>query len=181
MSATKLHYINMEHNQAFIDGQNLYMGTSGAEQPWRLDLKRFRVHLQQKYHVDEAYYFLGVYDPDQQALYDDLQRYGYILRFREHVPQMAAHKKGNVDTDIVFLIMYKIYKNEMGDGVVLVSGDGDYKRMVSFLISEGRFRKLIAPARKKLSSLYRKIDSKYIDVLDTADKKKILSYKERKK
>lgn len=113
-----------EHNQAFIDGQNLYMGTTGASESWKLDLRRFRVHLKQKYRVDEAYYFLGAYDPDEQALYDDLQRYGYILRFREHTPKMTAHKKGNVDTDIVFLIMYKIYKKEIADGVVLVAGVG---------------------------------------------------------
>lgn len=173
--------IMTEHNQAFIDGQNLYMGTNGAEKPWKLDLKRFRVHLKQKYQVDEAYYFLGVYDPDEQALYDDLQKYGYILRFREHTPKMTAHKKGNVDTDIVYLIMYKMYKKEKMDGVVLVSGDGDYKRMVSFLISEGKFKKLIAPARGRMSSLYRKIDSKYIDVLSTPDKIKLLEYKKSKK
>lgn len=165
------------NNQAFIDGQNLYLGTSKCDEPWTLDLKRFRKHLEQKYGVKEAYYFFGAYDSEQQDLYDFIQRCGYILRFREHIPQMTGHKKGNVDTDIVFLIMYKLYMKEDFDKVVLVSGDGDYKRLVSFLIRENRFAKLIAPDRKRLSSLYRKIDSCLIDVLGSSDKRKLLEYK----
>ena len=176
---TPIMSIMKERNQAFIDGQNLYMGTMNANDPWKLDLKRFRVHLAQKYNVDEAYYFLGVYDPEEQSLYDDLQRYGYILRFREHIPQMTAHKKGNVDTDIVFLIMRKLYQGEIQDGIVLVSGDGDYKTLVTFMIEEGKFKKLIAPSRQRMSSLYKKIDSSFIDILGTRDKRALLEYKSK--
>ena len=47
-------------NLAFIDGQNLYMGTAKRKKdPWQIDLARFRVYLKEKYDVDEAYYFLG--------------------------------------------------------------------------------------------------------------------------
>ena len=49
-------------NIAFIDGQNLYMGTAKREvDPWRIDLQRFRVYLEQKYHVVKAYYFWGMF------------------------------------------------------------------------------------------------------------------------
>ena len=93
---------------------------------------------------------------------------------------MSGKKKGNVDTDIVFLIMSKLYKKEKFDKVVLVSGDVDYKRMVSFLIDEKRFSKLITPCRKQMSSLYKKIDSAFIDALDAKDKKSLLAYKKKK-
>jgi uncharacterized LabA/DUF88 family protein len=166
-------------NQAFIDAQNLYYGTTHATKPWKIDLARFRIHLEQKYNVSEAYYFFGAYDPDQQGLYDFIQRCGYILRFREHTPVMTGKKKGNVDTDIVFLIMSKLYKKEDFDKVILVSGDGDYKRMVSFLIEEGRFAKLLVPGRRQMSSLYTKIDSTFVDALDAKDKKALLEYKKR--
>ena len=47
-------------NFAFIDGQNLHMGTAKREvNPWKIDLLRFRVYLEQKYNVQKAYYFLG--------------------------------------------------------------------------------------------------------------------------
>ena len=42
------------HNNAFIDGQNLYRGLD-----WDLDYARFRVYLRDKYHIEEAYYFIG--------------------------------------------------------------------------------------------------------------------------
>jgi hypothetical protein len=46
-------------NLAFIDGQNLHMGTAKKEiNPWKIDLARFRVYLTKKYVVDKAYYFL---------------------------------------------------------------------------------------------------------------------------
>lgn len=168
-------------NQAFIDAQNLYLGTTQSATPWKIDLARFRVHLEQKYKVTEAYYFLGAFDPEQQNLYNLIQKSGFLLRFREHTPVMSGKKKGNVDTDIVFIIMQKLYAKEKFDKVILVSGDGDYKRMVSFLIEEKRFVKLIVPSRKQMSSLYKTIDSSFIDALDSKDKKTLLRYKKKSK
>ncbi len=40
------------------------------------------------------------------------QQYGYIVIFREHSDSSVSHKKGNVDTDIVFTIMKKIAEKE---------------------------------------------------------------------
>ena len=64
--------------------------------------------------------------------------------------------KGNVDTDIVFTVMKSLVEKEKFDKVVLVSGDGDYWRMVDYLIQKGKFEKLLAPSRKNLSSLYKR-------------------------
>ena len=41
-----------ENNLAFIDGQNLHMGTTTGNTPWKVDLYKFRVYLEKKY-VDE--------------------------------------------------------------------------------------------------------------------------------
>jgi uncharacterized LabA/DUF88 family protein len=82
---------------------------------------------------------------------------------------MIGKKKGNVDADIIFSIMKKIYQNEEFDRVVLVSGDGDYKRMVDFLIEEKKFRKVLFPNKKFASSLYKKLGSEFFDYLDKED------------
>lgn len=121
----------------------------------RHDLKRFRVYLSQKYNVNEAYYFIGAYDPKNQDLYSALQKFGYIVIFREHAESALSKKKGNADTDIVFTIMKSLAEKEKFDKVVLVSGDGDYWRMVDYLIQKDKFKKLLAPSRKNLSSLYK--------------------------
>ncbi len=132
-----------EQNLAFIDGQNLFLGTTKSQKSWRVDLKKFRVFLRDKYHIERAYYFLGCVDDRNQALYDEIQEAGFVLKFREHNTAMLGKKKGNVDTDIVFDIMKRLYKKESFDKIVLVSGDGDYKKMVDFLIVEERFAECI--------------------------------------
>ena len=158
-----------KNNYAFIDGQNLYMSTLSARAPWRVDLERLRVYLKQKYNVEKAYYFLGFVQEENQDLYNEIQEAGFILQFREHSSSMLGKKKGNVDTDIVFHIMKKLYHKEEFGNVVLVSGDGDYKLLVEFLIEEKRFEKILFPDGVRASSLYKKITRRYFDDLGKTD------------
>lgn len=162
-------------NQAFIDGQNVYLATTTAEDAWKIDLQRFRVYLKEKYQVERAYYFIGAADENHQDLYKMIQEAGFVLMFRKHSLEMTGHKKGNVDTDIVFEIMRKLADQEDFDKVVLISGDGDYFKMVDYLINKNRLEKLLAPSYRSMSSLYKQyIDRAYYDFLDaTGTKKKI--------
>lgn len=164
-------------NQAFVDGQNLYMDVT--EKGWKIDLFKFRVYLRDQYGVKDAYYFLGVFDEDNKKLYDFIQRAGFILVFREHKKDMAGRKKGNVDTDIVFTIMAKIAEREKFDRVILISGDGDYYKMVDYLIKKRRFGKLLSPNRHSTSSLYRAFTPRYVDFLDKMGVKKKIEYKKK--
>ncbi|MFC1615005.1 NYN domain-containing protein [Patescibacteria group bacterium] len=161
-----------ENNIAFIDGQNLYLGTTKSEKSWKVDLNRFRTYLSKKYDVEKAYYFLGCVNEEFQDLYDEIQEAGFILKFREHNTVMLGKKKGNVDSDIIFNIMKKIYKKEDFDKVVLVSGDGDYLKLVRFLIEENKFKKILFPSQKNSSSLYRMIAIKYRTNLSDKDVKR---------
>lgn len=156
---------NMENNLAFVDGQNLYMGTNSENPPWMVDLIKFRNYLSRKYSVQKAYYFLGFVDESNQELYDNIQEAGFILKFREHSSVMMSKKKGNVDTDIVFDILKRMYKKELFDKIVLVTGDGDYKMLVDFLIEEDKFEKILFPNKQFASSLYKKITRVYFDYL----------------
>jgi uncharacterized LabA/DUF88 family protein len=106
---------------------------------------------------------------EYQELYEEIQNAGFVLTFRNHNPAMISTKKGNVDSDIIFHIMKKLYKKENFDKVVLVSGDGDYKQLVDFLIEENRFEKILFPDRKRASSLYKRIGAKYFDSVDNPD------------
>ncbi len=154
-----------EKNLAFIDGQNLYRGTTETDPKWKVDLFEFRKYLSKKYNVEKAYYFLGFLDEDNQNLYDEIQESGFIIKFREHNSAMIGKKKGNVDSDIIFDIMRRIYQKESFDKIVLVSGDGDYKMLVDFLIMEERLKKILFPNKNFASSLYKKITRVYFDYL----------------
>lgn len=164
----------MENNYAFIDGQNLHLGTK--ECGWYVDHKKFRTYLADKYKVTEAYYFLGFISEQEQDLYDKLQKAGFILFFREHSSAMKGKKKGNVDSDIVFSIMKKLADGEDFGKVIIVSGDGDYIKLVDYLIKREKFKKMLFPNRKFASSLYNKYGSEFYDYLEDVDVKGKISY-----
>jgi uncharacterized LabA/DUF88 family protein len=157
----------MATNYAFIDAQNLYMATAKREDhPWRIDLARLRVYLRDKYQVSKAFYFLGYVQDKHESIYEDIQNAGFILVFREHNPAMIGKKKGNVDSDIIFSIMKRLYQKELFDQVVLVSGDGDYKKLVDFLIEEKKLKKILFPDKRRASSLYKKLGSEFYDYME---------------
>lgn len=148
------------------------MGTAKRDKdPWKINLGRFRIYLEQKYGITKAYYFLGYIQEERRDLYEEIQASGFVLIFREHNTAMLGKKKGNVDSDIIFSVMKKLYKKEDFQRVFLVSGDGDYKMLVDFLIEEGRFGKVLFPNRQFASSLYKKLGSEYFDYLESVREK----------
>jgi uncharacterized LabA/DUF88 family protein len=173
---------NIPNNIAYIDGQNLFMGTTKSEPSWHIDLSRFRVYLKNKYGIEKAYYHLGYINDGEvyQNLYESIQSAGFVLVFREHNSAMMGAKKGNVDSDIIFSAMKRLYKKEDFDKILLVSGDGDYKSLVSFLISERRFCKLLFPNKKYASSLYKQLEPAYFDYLDSPGIKNKIEHKKRR-
>lgn len=151
------------------------MATRNAKEPWDVDMKRFRVYLKEKYHVDKAYLFMGVYQEEQSELYTLFQDFGYILVFRVHENTLKTIKKGNVDTDLVFQCMKDFASAECMDKVILVSGDGDYFRMIKYLNSESKLEKVLLPSHKNASSLYKGLSrEKYQYLDDEGIKRKIM-------
>lgn len=159
-------------NQAFIDGQNLFLGTTTSSNPWKIDLYRFREYLRKKYNVTKAYYFLGCIDANHQDLYDLIQDAGFIIVFREHNGNAISHKKGNVDTDIVFTMMRNFHENADINQFFLVSGDGDYYKTIKYLQNQEKLGKVLFPAQYKASSLYRQLGNSYYAYLDNPGTRK---------
>lgn len=174
-------------NIAFVDAQNLHYGTTKCDicaialskelktmkrsdctcgLAWEVDLTKFRIYLKDNYNVSEAYYILGYVHNENDELYKDIQKAGFIVLFKEHSQYAKSHKKGNVDTDIVFEIMKNLVDNKEFDKIVLVSGDGDYMKLIRYLISKDRFRKILHPNKKFASSLYKKLGSECFDYLE---------------
>jgi len=158
-----------EKNLAFIDGQNLYRGTTEGDPKWKVDLFKFRIYLSKKYKSEKAYYFLGFLNEKYQYLYDRIQEAGFVLKFREHNSMMEGKKKGNVDTNIIFNVMEKMCEQKDFDKVIIVAGDGDYKILVDFLIKKEKFKKILFPSKESASSLYKELGSEYFDYLDKED------------
>ena len=154
------------NNYAYIDNQNLYMATKFADEPWLIDMKRFRVYLSEKYHVSKAYLFMGAHNPDYEKRYTRYRNFGYELVFRLHSSGSLGQKKGNIDTDLIFLCMRDVYEDKTLDKVLIVSRDGDYFRMVEHLCESGRLAKVLLPSHKNASSLYKALADEYRVYLD---------------
>ena len=75
-----------------------------------------------------------------------------------------GHKKGNVDTDIVFYMMKDCYESDAG--AVLVSGDGDFCRTVEHVRDRGKLVKVLLPTHRNASSLYKRLGDEYRVYLD---------------
>ncbi len=169
----------MQSNYAFIDGQNLHLWTAKAElDPWIIDLVRFKVYLKDKYNISRIYYFLGYVQDDNIKLYTRLQELGYIVIFKHQIYEMKSTKKWNIDSDLVFHVLTKIIdEGEEFGKILLVSGDGDFKILVDYLIGKDRFLKILLPNKRFASSLYRELPIQYRDFIVNARVK--LEYKKR--
>ena len=64
--------------------------------------------------------------------------------------------------------MKKLVQKESFGKIILVSGDGDYKKLVDFLVKKDKFEKILFPNSEFASSLYKKLGSEFYDDLDNA-------------
>lgn len=154
-----------ESNLCFIDGQNLHIGTKLEKDSWNINLSKLRKYLFKKYQVKSAYYYLGYSNELNNNLYNQLRNCNFLLIFKEHTYSMYSKKKGNVDSDIIFDTMKKICEKENFNKIILISGDGDYIKLVDYLIEKDRFKKILFPNKKYASSLYKKLTGKHFDYL----------------
>ncbi len=144
------------NNYAFIDSQNLNLAI--RDQGWSLDFERFRRYLADKYGVAKAFLFIG-YLATNEALYTNLQKYGYLLIFKPTLKTGGGRIKGNVDAELVLHAMIE-YPNY--DRAVIVSGDGDFHCLIKHLKGKGKLEKLIIPNRQKYSSLLREFIGEHV-------------------
>ena len=137
---------------AYIDGANLHKGIE--ELGWRLDYKKFRVYLQEKYAVKKAYIFLGFVNSNAN-LYRDLQNWGYTIVFKPTIPDGKGKVKGNCDAELVLQAISDMYER-LYDRAILITGDGDFACLVNFLNDRQRLEIVLSPSHKKASVLLRK-------------------------
>ena len=154
-----------ENNYAFIDSQNVNLGIQ--ELGWKLDFRKFRIYLKEKYAIKKAYLFIG-YLPENQNLYRSLQEFGYLLIFKPIMRNSDGEVKGNVDAELVLQTMIDYGKYEKA---VIISNDGDFYCLVNYLYEKDKLERVISPNFRKCSALLKKAAREKIDFLDYQQKK----------
>ncbi|MDR2063989.1 MAG: NYN domain-containing protein [Candidatus Nomurabacteria bacterium] len=172
---------------AFIDSQNLNLGIShdvisqrgrhiyeGKKLNWR----RFRHYLREKFGVSKAYIFIGMM-PGNNKLYEHLQTCGFTLIFKEVVEFVnkkgETEVKGNVDTDLVLWAAAREFANF--DQAIFASGDGDFLSLYQFMEEKGKLLKILVPNRFRYSKLLKSHFHDYL--VFVSDKVNLLQPKQK--
>lgn len=176
----------LERVYAFIDSQNLNVSTQKFG--WKMDWKKFRQFLGDKYGVTKAYMFIG-YIPENEQLYEQMHDAGYAVVLKptfdmtkprpEESENLEANEekkpvKGNIDAELVLWAMKEMSNY---DKAIIVSGDGDFYCLVEYLESKKRLKYLLAP-NAHYSQLYNRYEE-YIVRLD--QHRRELAYYDRRK
>lgn len=159
------------NNYAYIDSQNLNLGVQKLG--WKLDYKKFRIYLREKYSVNLAYLFIG-FVPLNQSLYSKLQEAGFIVRFKPTIPDEHGNIKGNVDADLVLRAILEM--NEY-DKAIIVSSDGDFYSLVQHLYEADKLLVVLSPDYGNCSQLLKKSAKEKIQFINNLRNK--LEYKRK--
>jgi len=176
-------------NYAFIDSQNLNLGTQRVG--WKLDWRKFRQYLKEKHNVSHAYMFIG-YMSDNESLYEYMHELGFLVVLKPTV-DISQHDekgeplidkatgekekptiKGNVEAE---LVLYAMKEMTNYNKAIIVSGDGDFFSLAEYLEEQGKLAHIMAP-NWQYSSLLKVFDEKIIR-LDQM--RRDLAYHDRKK
>ena len=162
-NTTENNKLQADNNYAFIDAHNLYM--SSQHWGWKLDYSKLRDLLRENYGVTVAYLFMG-YRSENNEVYIDLQKKGYILIFKDTV-QKEEEIKGNCDVDLVLHAMID-YNNY--DRAVIVTGDGDFASLIRYLYQNDKLEILLVPNQSSFSNFLKRTSKEklgYLNLLRT--------------
>ncbi|HET9173716.1 MAG TPA: NYN domain-containing protein [Candidatus Saccharimonadales bacterium] len=177
-------------NYAFIDSQNLNLGTQ--KMGWKMDWRKFRQFLRDTYGVTHAYMFIG-YMAENEQLYEHMHELGYLIVLKPTIdmkvlPEAESEAtenhdaakvekekptvKGNIDADLVLHAMKELPNYNKA---IIVSGDGDFFGLIEYLVAQNKLLHIMTP-NWQYSSLLKQFEE-YIVRLDV--RKNELRYHDR--
>lgn len=158
-----------QNNYAFIDSQNLNLAIRSLG--WKLDYRRFRTYLLEKYSVTKAFLFIG-YVEGNNDLYVALQDAGFLCIFKPTLTYKDGTTKGNCDAELVLHAMIELSNY---DRAILVTGDGDFYCLVKYWIEKNKLERILIPNLFKYSALLKRFGKKQLSFMN--DLKGKLEYK----
>ncbi len=164
---------------AFIDSQNLNLGIQRAG--WKMDWRKFREFLRNRYNVTKAYMFVG-YVAEYEDLYNQLHEAGYLVVLKPTVEmsqnsddgESRPQVKGNIDAELVLYAMKEMPNYQKA---IIVSGDGDFYCLAEYLAEKDRLLHIMTP-NWRYSTLLKPFEQ-YIIRLD--QRRKELEHKDYRK
>lgn len=136
-----------KNNYAFIDSQNVYLGTKKLD--WSLDYYKFRRYLAEKYQISKAFIFIG-FIKKNQPLYSYLKKCGFLLIYKPVQSLPNRQIKGNMDAELVLQTMVEMHNFNQA---LIATSDGDFYCLIKYLRSRNKLLSVLSPSKKYCSRL----------------------------
>lgn len=157
---------------AFIDASNIIYGARA--EGWFIDQKKLFRYLKDKYSISKAFFYYGKdsKSPKKESFLKKLKQFGYTLRVKE-VKRFGTRTKANCDVDLTMDILLKI--KEYNQAIVL-TGDGDFAPLLTYLISQRKKIVIISSPKRTAKEIRIIAGDKHVDF---GSLKYLIEYKKR--
>lgn len=159
---------------AFIDASNIIYGARA--EGWLIDLNKLLGYLKRKFKISKAFFYYGKdsKSPKKEKFLKKLKGFGYTLRVKE-IKRFGAKSKANCDVDLTMdmLLMMKEYKK-----AIVLTGDGDFAPLLSYLISAKKEIIVISSPKRTAREIKVIVGSEHIDF---GSLRYLLEYKNKKR
>ena len=167
-----MHFYQHERVALFIDGANLYATSKALGLD--IDYKRLLTHFRSKCHLVRALYYTALVEDQEYSstrpLIDWLDYNGYTMvtkPAREFTDASGRRKiKGNMDIELAVDAMRL---SENLDHIVLFSGDGDFRSLVTALQQRGKRVSVVSTLQTQqpmVADELRRQSDQFIDLAD---------------
>ncbi len=159
---------------AFIDASNIIYGA--REEGWFIDQKKLFQYLKNKFSVSKAFFYYGK-DSKSQKKEDFLKKlksFGYILRVKE-IKRYGNKTKANCDVDLTMDMLLKIKEYQKA---IVLTGDGDFAPLFSYLISQKKRITVISSPKRTAKEIRTLLGGM---ILSFDDLRYLLEFKKAKK
>lgn len=144
---------------AFVDAANIIYGAKAER--WFIDLKKLLGYLKDKYKISKTFFYYGKDSKNQkeERFLKRLKSFGYTLRVKE-IKRYGRKTKANCDVDLTMdvLLRMKEYKR-----AIILSGDGDFAPLLSYIISQRKRVVVIASPKRAAKEIKRIAGGEFVD------------------
>lgn len=150
----------------FIDGGNMYHAVKKLG--FKVDFLRLReFFVPPDAELFQAYYY-SAFDPTQGFIMKilDFLRHNDFVVVTKQVKKFSTEMKGNLDADLVIDMMTTL---DHYDVAVLISGDGDFTRLVEELQKHGKKIQVVSTEKTTPSLLAQELKDQADEFIELAD------------
>lgn len=149
----------VKRTYAFIDASNIIYGAKA--EGWFIDQKKLIEYLKDKFSINKAFFYYGKDSKSKKKenFLKKLKQFGYILRVKE-IKRFGKRTKANCDVDLTMdmILMMKKYQR-----AIVLTGDGDFAPLLSYLITKKKKIIIISSPKRTAKEIKRIAGDQHID------------------